>query len=130
MELSQKYAQALYELTKDKPKEEQESIFADFIKVLGEKGHSKLLPGILKNFERLVSEGESSYINFIVADEKAKDIYKSELKNYKDHLKQNLKVKIWLDKNIIGGFIIRTKDLIIDKSYKTALINLYNKAIK
>ncbi len=129
--LSEKYAQALYYIAKDKSEKEQEGFFDNFIKLLKRNGHLSLLPKILKNLNEIsLKEHKKDKIDFIVSDEKFKDKYKEKIKDYKKYLNLKQEVQTKVDDAIVGGFIIRTKDTIIDGSYRRGLVNLYNKFIK
>lgn len=128
--LSEKYAQALYHITKDKSEKDQKRFFDNFIKVLKRDGHFSLLPKILKSLREIyLKEYKKDNIDLIVSDEKFKDKYKKEIKNYKKYIDLNQEITTKVDNAIVGGFIIHTKDVVVDGSYRRGLVNLYNKFI-
>jgi len=124
--MHEEYAKALIELVEKKPKEE-ERILKDFIALLKQRGHIKLLPKILKSIEKLSEKQEADSVELILAKEKDKEKHLKKAQNYKEHFKILGDVKTKVDDTIIGGFIIKTKQTIVDGSYKKYLMELYNK---
>ncbi|MEK7452846.1 MAG: F0F1 ATP synthase subunit delta [Patescibacteria group bacterium] len=129
--LSEKYTQALYKLAKDRYEKDQISFFSNFLEILKRNGHYKLLPKILKNYERIVREDKVKIgIELVISDVKFEDQYKKEIKNYKEYFNIKQSVNVVIDPSIIGGFMIKTKGIVVDASYKRWLIGLYHKFIK
>ncbi len=127
MILERKYAQALYELVKNKSSDDINHIFSNFISLLKKRGHFSLLPKILKALKITKQKEDLNVIELKLVSENEKEKFKSKINEFKDYLGDDLTVKTSLDKTIIGGFVIKTKNILIDGSYKKALMNLYNK---
>jgi F-type H+-transporting ATPase subunit delta len=127
MILEKKYAQALDDLTKNKSSDDVNIIFSNFISVLKKKGHYTILPKILKSLENLKQREKSDNIEFIIASKEQEDKFKPRFDEFKRYFSEKAKIKTEIDETIIGGFIIKSKSIIIDGSYKKALMNLYNK---
>ena len=129
--LPEKYAKALYDLMKDKSENEQDKLFSNFLKVLERNGHSKLLPRVLKSFEKIsFQEKTDTSVDFVVSDSKFEDKYKAQIKKYSKYFDKDQEVQTKTDSSIVGGFMIRSKNVVVDGSYKRSLVNLYNKFIK
>jgi F0F1-type ATP synthase delta subunit len=90
----------------------------------------KVLPKILKEVEALEEKNKNDSKTILTIKEKSIfDELKSELDKYSDTF--NLEgIEIVEDKNIVGGFVLKDKKNMVDKSYKTALISMYNKMVK
>ncbi len=106
-----------------------ETVFANLDAVLKKRGHSQLLPRILRTFERELGRGVgTSEATLTVAREKDG---KSPLV---DQLAKELGVesapRIVVDETVIGGAKLRANHAEIDATYKTALINLYHTITK
>ncbi len=129
MTLEKKYAQALDSLTKDKSSEDINIIFSNFISVLKKKGHYAILPKILKSLKNIRQKKELDNIEFIVASKEQESKFRPRFNDFKKYFDEKEEVKIEIDKTIVGGFIIKSKSIIIDGSYKKALINLYGRLL-
>jgi len=127
MELEKKYAQALADLAKNKSSDEISVIFLNFISLLKKRGHYSLLPKILKSLENIKQKKDLNAVEFIVSSAKQEDKFKPKLVEFKKYFSGEEKVKTKIDETIVGGFIIKSKNIIIDGSYKKALMSLYNK---
>ncbi len=130
MQVAKIYAKALYDLTKKARGEKQEKIFNNFVNLLKSKGHYSLMPLIFKHLKLLVEKDKLDNIDLIVAKENDFEKYFKKADNFKKHFYPKKEIKKVIDSSIVGGFIIKTKELMVDKSYKRSLINLYNNIIK
>jgi len=129
MVLEEKYAEALSEMTKNRSSDDVSLIFSNFISVLKKNGHYKILPKILKSLEKLRMKEKENDIELVLAaaDQEAK--FRSKINEFQKYLEKDAKVVTKVDGTIVGGFIIRSKSVMIDMSYKKALMNLYNKFV-
>ncbi|MFA5997469.1 MAG: F0F1 ATP synthase subunit delta [Candidatus Paceibacterota bacterium] len=128
---AQWYAEALYEALQSrevKSESDAHKVFARFRKVLVARGHEKLLPFIAYELEKIMArEQDKNETLLVIADNKslskwlhAYDHYEKEEIIPKHSARRDV-----VDESIVGGFQIRTKDTLIDGSYKKSLIELY-----
>lgn len=126
------YAEALYDALEGKNEKETKGIVARFVKTMQARGHRGLLKHVPIELEKVFARrGKQSEVELVVSGEKgsdkwmhAYDHYKKEGLFPKDALRKDL-----VDKTLIGGFQIRTKNLLIDGSYKRSLIELYQNIV-
>jgi F0F1-type ATP synthase delta subunit len=116
------YAQAVYAL-----KENETDIVVDgLVSVLKKRGAISLLPNILKEYEALLARKNAEGPTITIADESKKDEIINLLS--KDIKESNPEIKV--DASIIGGYVYKTKNILLDKSYKSALLGMYRNIIK
>lgn len=125
------YAEALYAALKDaKTEADSKKVFARFRKVMSARGHDKLMHFIPHELEKItLREQTNNEVVLITADAKSQgkwdhacDHYEKEGLISKGNARRNI-----VDESIVGGFQIRTKDILIDGSYKKSLLELYRK---
>jgi len=127
------YAEALYgALQSEQVKTESDSkkVFAQFRKVIAARGHNSLLPFVAHELEKIIiREKNKNEAVLVIADTKsinkwahAYDHYEKEGIIPKGTIRRDV-----VDETIVGGFQIRTKDTLIDGSYKKSLAELYRK---
>lgn len=128
--MHQEFAQTLYSAYTEKNEQDFSDFFQNFISSLKEKGMMKILPKVLREIESLETKSKGdSKTTVVVKDKNVLDDIKTELQKYSDNFNlENLEVKE--DKTMVGGFVLKDKKNMIDKSYKTALINMYNKMVR
>ncbi len=122
------YAQALYDALRGKNENDAPKIMASFHEVIKAHGHTGLLGLIPAEFAKIYDrEKAGKEIILVTCDEKSRtkwvhayDHYESEGLLPKDATRRDI-----VDDTIIGGFQIRTKDLLVDGSYKRSLLELY-----
>lgn len=123
------YAEALYAALKGvKTESDSHKVFARFRKVLIARGHEKLLPFVAHELEKIMArEKVNNEAILVTADAKsvskwahAYDHYEKEGLVPKGSTRRDV-----VDESIVGGFQIRTKDTLIDGSYKKSLLELY-----
>lgn len=126
------YAEALYGALEGKNESESSKIFTRFRKVVSSRGHERLMPFIARELDKIISrETNKNEVHLVVADTKSKskwahayDHYEKEGIIHKGAVRRDV-----VDDSIVGGFQIRTKDILIDGSYKKSLVELYRKVI-
>ena len=129
MILEEKYARALNELTKNRSSEDVGVIFSNFISTLKRNGHYKILPKILKALEFIYEKEKANDIELIVASKDQEAKFKPKLQEFKKYFDEDAEVVTKVDDTIIGGFMIRSKSMVVDGSYKKALMDLYSKFV-
>lgn len=125
------YAEALVSLLEKNEKASKKEI-ADIVErfhaLVRARGHQGLLKLIPRELARIAERRADDHrVALVTADTKGRtkwdhayDHYVKEGVISGESPKQDI-----VDENIIGGFQIRTKDILIDGSYKTSLVNLY-----
>lgn len=122
------YAEALYEALKNES--DFHKIFARFRSVLTARGHKKLLPLIPHELEKIIDrEKTKNEVVLVVADEKSKSKWAHAYDHYEKEgiIPAGTKRRDVVDESIVGGYQIRTRDLLIDSCYKKSLVELYRK---
>ena len=125
------YAEALYRALKEaKTEGDSQKVFERFRKVISARGHEKLLHFVAHELEKIMErEQTSNEVVLVTADTKSQDKWGHVCDHYekeglipKGSARRNV-----VDESIVGGFQIRTKDVLIDASYKKSLLELYRK---
>jgi len=114
------WARALY-LTLEKDPSNSESIFSNLKSALGKK--AAYLPAIIKKAERMYNKEKKAKL-FLSHNFNNKEEIKAKIKN---EIKGIEKIEDVLDENLLGGFRLRTKDVLIKASIRDTLIKLKNK---
>ena len=99
----------------------------NFLKVLGESKRLSLLPDIEKEYSALIegNEGKKTvelFSPFVLSDEQQEKITTS----LKNRFGDNLTVESGVDESLIGGFLARSGDDVLDASIKGKLEKLSN----
>lgn len=125
------YAEALYgALEKRKSERDVEKIFVRFRDVLARRGHARLLPFVIEEFEKITAREQlKNEVVLVTADKKSHSKWLHAYDHYEKEgaLPKGASRRDVIDESIIGGFQIRTRDTLIDGSYKTPLVKLYRK---
>lgn len=111
------YAIALFEGTDQLEKSELPQFFDSYIEVLVRNNDFKKISKIIKEFEKYCKEKKGEVdINVFSAvklNESEKEAIKKKFFSFKNKI---INVNNYIDKNILGGVIIKYKDLILDAS--------------
>lgn len=123
---SKKYAQALYELTKDLSKEQIKIEVGNFLKLIAKNKDLKRIDQIFSAYDALAKREESIIDVRVTSAENLSPAQREDLKN---HLKKEQNVKTVnleeiVDKDLLGGFILKIGDTIFDASLKSRLASL------
>ena len=129
------YAEALYAALQSKDVKtdaDSKKILTRFRKVLAARGHERLLHFIGHELEKIMArENVNNEVILVTADAKsigkwahAYDHYEKEGLVPRGSIRRDV-----VDESIVGGFQIRSKDTLIDGSYKKSLVELYRKVI-
>ena len=133
------YAEALYgalqNMSMAKPRasllesdSDSKKIFARFRKVVSARGHERLLPFVAHELEKIMSrERDRNEVLLVTADNKSVSKWAHAYDHYEKEgvIRKGATRRDVVDETIVGGFQIRTKDTLIDGSYKKSLVELY-----
>ena len=107
---------------------ETEAALKGLKRILTAKGHGKLYPAILNSLcMKLEGQETQPVISVIVRSEDTLKKQKSAIDNELKKMKLDGEFVVRVDPTITGGFIIRTKDTLLDASYKSKLLGIYRK---
>ncbi len=126
------YAQAFYEALKGKDEKQMRNIIDNFARVLVNNQDATKESKIIEKFNDIWNqENNITEVRVITSVNVDKDILEA-LNSYISQKTQANKVKIknQLNKDMLGGVIIRYEDKIIDDSLKSRVKQLKNKLIK
>jgi len=118
----QKLAEILLSLTEGKSPKEKEKIIKDFLLVLREKNKIHLLSKILRELRKMERKRE---VNLFLAKKIDEEIKKKLKETIKRILGKEKEIKIKIDENIIGGFLVKSENFLIDASIKGLLNKVY-----
>lgn len=109
------WARALFLASRNKTGEKKEKIAENLIKILKRRGKIYILPQILAYYRKSLNrmKGELTFARQICR----KTIEKIE-KNFAEILKETDVIQFKIDKKIIGGFILKTENFLVDGSIK------------
>ncbi|HZJ41478.1 MAG TPA: ATP synthase F1 subunit delta [Patescibacteria group bacterium] len=122
---SQQYAQGLYELLAGKKEAEAKKLITDFLNFLVKNNDIVLADKIINSFNELVKkeagELEIELVSARPLSKKINDLLKVYLN--KKSGAESFSVKEKINEEIIGGFILRYNDRVVDGSLKQNLLN-------
>ena len=129
----QKYAQGLYELTKNNDNQNEVNlILRKFVSVLNSNRDLLKIDLILEHFEKKYNK-EAGILNVKVFSKfDLNDEIVGELKEYISQKTgfKNVNIKIEIDKSILGGIIIKYNDQVLDMSLNNTLKQLKRKMVE
>jgi len=114
------WARALY-ISLEKNPNNSEEIFVNLKNALGKK--KVYLPSILKKLERIYKKEKTAKL-FLSHNFQDKELIKAKIK---EEIKGIGEIEDVVDETLLGGFRLRTKDLLVKASLKDVLIKLKNK---
>ena len=115
------WARALYLAIEENP-EKQEELINGLIKFLDKKQY--LLPAIFKKYERMKKQENS--VEIFLAREMDDDTKKKIEKKVESILGKDKKIEYKINKELIAGFRIKTKEYLVKASIKDTLTKLKN----
>ncbi len=127
MKLStRQYAQALYELTKDKPESEASVVIEKFVKTLKRNGLLNKMEDIIKKFVEIFNKENNIIEAKIVTSRKLDGKELDNVKNFllKKYGAEKIEMKTKVDENLKGGIKIVVGEEIIDNSVSGRLQKL------
>lgn len=125
------YAHALHQAARNADRVRQEELFQNLLHILKTKGHQRLLPQILHEYERLMAhvQEQSKGVLEVTHQKDVRHLTKEiERACQKLHLTAaNLELKV--NDQLVGGFLLRKSGTLFDASYRRQLIELYRRLI-
>ena len=125
------YAKALFGLSRDKNQSEQQDLVVRLLRVLKANGHIKLLPAILREYERIeyIQKKKRGAILSVVKLTHQEKL-KRDINLYRNQLGlAEKKIEVKIDAHLIGGFTLQTESTMTDASYKKMLLELYRRMV-
>jgi len=121
-----KYAQVLYEVTKDLPKAQIKVEIGKFLQLVVRNKNFKQIDKIFSAFE-IYANKEDQVVEAEVIS--SANLSPNEKEKLKEQIKKEQKVKTVnlqekIDKSLLGGFVLKIGDTIFDASLKTRLEEL------
>jgi F0F1-type ATP synthase delta subunit len=127
--MEQAYAQALWRLIEEgtAPSKALHSL----TEILRQHGRLALLPRIGKAFARIAErEMQKETITLTVAREKDERAATQSVKDILAKLKlETADIAVKVDDSLIGGWRLEGEEMLMDRSYKSRLLELFNKAV-
>ncbi|HVU75870.1 MAG TPA: F0F1 ATP synthase subunit delta [Candidatus Paceibacterota bacterium] len=127
--MEQAYAQALWKMVEEgmAPSKAVQSLS----EILKQHGRLALMPRIGKAFERIAArELSKSRITLSVAREKDERSAKAAAKEVLSALKLDAKdIALEVDDSLIGGWSLEGSEILMDRSYKTRLLEIFKKVV-
>ncbi len=129
---AKKYAQALLEAVEDKSEKEAELIIARLLKLMIADNGLKDMDALIKNFIEFWNKKNSlSVVELTTAVDPSSSTEKIITAHVKEMLGvEQLEINKKIDKNILGGMIIREGDKIFDGSLRGRLYDMKEKISK
>ncbi|SRR6056297_1113733 len=126
---AKQYARALFEELEAAPEKENEEIIKRFSRILVDNNHTSYLLRIIKKFSQIWNKKKGIIEAEVIT---ARKLEKDSREKIEKFLKQRNKdgkfeIDYRTNKNLIGGFVAKADDKIIDFSLATRLKDLENK---
>ncbi len=123
------YIQAVIDLIEDG--RDPSEIIKGLKKNLQEKGYESILPSVLHGvLKRLSAKSQNDSTTVTVARKSDLEKYSKMIKDALQEMGVDDSYETCVDENIIGGYIVKNKNKVVDNSYKKVLANLYHKITK
>lgn len=121
-------AHAYAEVIMTAEEEGQGAVFAEkVLTFMKHRGHLSLVPEIARIIERTPVRGGTV---LTVADTASEKKFSNEIREALRTLKaEDLKQTVVVDPRAVGGFSLRAGSTIVDKTFRTALVSLYQQTI-
>lgn len=123
--LAETYAQALIGLS-------EKADSGALLGVLKRKGHMALLPSIVREYEKLAAKRAAARAGELrVAQRADVEMLQEEIAKYAAQMEISLPhARVAEDPTIVGGFILSKGEREVDASYKTRLLELYQRLMR
>lgn len=118
------FVKILYAATKNEDDQERERVVKKLVEFLKKRRKLYLLPRVLESHKRYLKRKTGV---LIFAREMDKKILEKTRETFKDVLQEADITEVKIDKNIIGGFIIKTENFLADASVKGFLQRIKTK---
>lgn len=122
------YAQALFEITQGKTKEQIDEAIANFLKYLRKKNQFRIASKIAEKFREIWNE---HYQIFEVEVKSREELDSATLKKIENFIKEKYQakeilIKTEIDPSIVGGVVIKTRGEVLDASVSGQIQRLKN----
>jgi F0F1-type ATP synthase delta subunit len=125
---ARQYAEALYRAAHAHNVVAHGTLVDRFVALITERGHARLLPSVVREYEKIVHErstSEETHVRVARA---------SDTEKYKNHIERDLATltvqgqptNVTVDESVVGGYSIEAYGTRIDRTYKQALVELYS----
>jgi F-type H+-transporting ATPase subunit delta len=126
---AKQYAQALYEALQETKPKDQDIVIENFIEILKQKGDLAEYETIIAEYE--VYDREQRGIKEVeITTAGGAQMNKSLINDLNEIIGADIEVKEKVDKNLIGGVVIKAGDTLIDGSIKNQLEQLRGNLIQ
>ena len=115
------YAQSLYESIDGAGDKEAKVIIDNFAQTMIRNNHGSKLEKVLRHFSTIWNKNRNIIEAKIISANVLSAKTEAEIKKYIDSKTKGSEVRVEriIDKNIIGGFVLRLDDIVFDLSLKT-----------
>jgi len=108
-----------------------QSVLDGLLKSMQSKGHGRLYASVLRGVVRVLeTKKDSTQATVVVAKEADVEKYASVIKETLTSLDAGSDFSTKIDETIVGGVIVKSNNTVVDRSFKTALTNLYRATLK
>ena len=107
-----------------------DDVLRDVQAVMARRGHTRLYAQVLRTVARMLSaRAARAGVTVAIARSSDAEVHAAAIKEAVAALASEGTYTTTVDPTLIGGFVARSRDRIIDASYKTALLRLYRSII-
>lgn len=126
---AKQYARALYEQVKDLDKKEADRVISEFVRVVMDNNHSSYLPRITRQFKKIWNREKGIVEAEVISAHELDQGSWSEVEKFiqKEVGDKTVETSHRIDKNVMGGFVVKMGDKILDASLRARIRNLKNK---
>ncbi len=122
------YIQATVELIKHGSKTKE--VFEGLYKAMQKKQHLSLYPAVLRGVSRILETEQDKTLPWVMVAKETDSVkHETQIHQSLSLVGADKDFVIKIDPNIIGGFIIKHNNKMIDRSYKSTLSNIYTSSI-
>ncbi len=108
-----------------------QSVLDGLLKSMQSKGHERLYASVLRGVVRVLeTKKDSAQATVVVAKEADVAKYASVITETLTSLDAGSDFSTKIDETIVGGVIVKNNNTVVDRSFKTALTNLYRATLK
>lgn len=119
------YSQALFDLTFEKSEVEIKGVLDNFLNYLIKNNDFILVDKIVASFNDLIKKASGVLEIEIISARPLSEVSDNSLKKYLSNKSgaSDVSISAEIDESIIGGFILRYDDKVVDASLKQSLVN-------
>ncbi len=121
---AQDYAQALYEAVHEVRPEDHDKVLENFVAILNQNGDMAMYEQIETEYKKI--DGAAHGIKQVEITSAHPIDTKGLIKDLNKIIGEKMEVREKIDKDIIGGVVVRVDDTLIDASVRNSLNNLKN----